>query len=325
MYQPTTDSMAMALMFLTMGCWGSWANTQKLAPNWRMELFYCDYIWGLLFASILLGVTLGAVDTSPVAFWQEWHHASTEAKVTAVLAGIIFNVGNFLLIAAIVFVGMGVAFPIALGIAVSLGTVLNYWMVPKGNPTLLGLGVLAIIIAIAFDAKAYQKLPGAKISAHAKKGFIMALISGVLLASFYPLLVQAMSVPQALGPYTVVTWFAIGAALCHMLVHRVLLRVPLQAPIFQAGTYMRGTLRQHMAGILGGLLWTMGMVFNLIAANRAGPAVAFALGQGATLVATIWGVFVWREFKGAEVKGLLTCMFASYILGLTLIGIAQQF
>jgi glucose uptake protein len=76
-----------------------------------------------------------------------------------------------------------------------------------------------------------------------------------------------------------------------------------------------------MVGVLGGLIWGVGNSLNLIAAGKAGTAISYGLGQGATLVAALWGVFIWKEFKYAPkgTDGFITAMFLFFIAGLGLL------
>jgi len=79
-------------------------------------------------------------------------------------------------------------------------------------------------------------------------------------------------------------------------------------------------LKEHLTGILGGMIWCTGMTFSIIAAGKAGYAISYGLGQGATLVAALWGVFIWKEFKGSKgTSGLLIAMFALFLAGLGMI------
>ena len=53
---------AVALCVVTMVCWGSWANTQKLTgKEWRFQLFYWDYSIGVFLLALALALTAGAL------------------------------------------------------------------------------------------------------------------------------------------------------------------------------------------------------------------------------------------------------------------------
>ena len=85
--------------------------------------------------------------------------------------------------------------------------------------------------------------------------------------------------------------------------------------------FRNGNTRLHLSGILGGIIWCVGMFLSILSSDIAGPAISYGLSQGATMVAAAWGVFIWKEFKDAP-KGtnqLIYAMFAFFIIGLTLI------
>jgi glucose uptake protein len=90
------------------------------------------------------------------------------------------------------------------------------------------------------------------------------------------------------------------------------------APVTYRDYFSKGNARLHLIGILGGAIWNMGMSFNILAGTAAGPALSYGLGQGATLIGALWGVFVWKEFKGAPAgtNRLLAAMFLFYVAGL---------
>ena len=152
-------STAIVFCIVTMLCWGSWANTQKLsASTWRFELFYWDYVFGILILSLLFAFTLGSNGSSGRAFLADLQQADTSNLFSAMLGGIIFNLANILLVAAIAIAGMSVAFPVGIGIALVLGVLVNYIDKPEGNALLLFGGVALIALAILLNASAYRKL-----------------------------------------------------------------------------------------------------------------------------------------------------------------------
>jgi glucose uptake protein len=314
MYLPETEMSGFALMFVTMLCWGSWANTQKLA-NWRFELFYWDYVFSVLVMSIVFAFTLGSMGHSGLNFLQDLAQADHMNFYSAMLGGVVFNIGNLLLVGAIALAGMAVAFPVGIGIALLMGTTLNYLIKPQGDFVYLSIGVGLILAAVLFDAIAYKKV--AKSKSSSLKGIIVSVLAGVLIGLFYPLVARSMEGAGALGPYTAMVFFCIGVFICNIPLNAYLMRKPLHGTPVKMSGYFNATRKQHLLAWLGGFIWCTGMVLNLVSAQQAGPAIAYAFGQGATLVAAVWGVFVWREFKG--VKGVnywLALMFTCYILGL---------
>jgi glucose uptake protein len=312
-------------MFLSMLCWGSWANTQKIDKRWRFELFYWDYMWGVLACALLFGVTLGTKSpAAPDSFFRNLCAASPRSLVEAFFGGVIFNLGNLLLVAAISVAGMAVAFPIGAGLALVIGAVINYIISPKGNPVLLFGGIALICIAVVLDAMAYRGLPGgAKAST---KGVGLSLACGVAVGLFYPLVAKALTGPNHLGPYTVYFVFALGAAISNFPMNYGLMRRPVNGEPLRVKDYFKGHASLHAWGILGGAIWGIGTIANFVASYvpMIGPATSLSLGEGNTMISAIWGIFVWKEFHGAgnRVKGLLAIMFLFFVLGLSCIALA---
>jgi len=328
MFIPQVYAVALALMVLSMLSWGSWANTQKLARNWRFELFYWDYVWGILLCSILIGVTFGRTDPSSAdSFFRNFPTASVSNLIYAFVGGAVFNLANLLLVAAIAVAGLAVAFPIGIGLALVIGSVLNYIITPKGNPLLLFGGIALVCIAILLDALAYRKLSGnVQVST---KGIVLSLLCGVGMGLFYPFVAKTLKGDGHLGPYTVAWVFALGVLVSNFPLNYAFMRRPVNGPPVAFRDYFAGTGRLHFLGVLGGAIWGVGTISNFVAsyAQMVGPATSYALGQGATMISAIWGVFVWKEFRGAgsPVKRLLALMFVFFVLGLVSVALAPVF
>ena len=325
MFIPAVYAVALSMIVLSMICWGSWANTQKLCKSWRVELFYWDYVWGILLMALILGFTLGrTAPASPDSFIQNLRAADGHHLLLAFLGGIVFNLGNFLIVAAIAIAGMAVAFPIGVGLALVIGSVLNYMITPKGNVLMLFGGISLVCIAMAVDAVAYRR--HAKDQSVSMKGIVLSVLGGVVMGLFYPFIAKAIKGENHLGPYTVAFVFALGILVSNLPVNYVLMRRPVSGPPVSVGHYFRGAGAWHFWGIFGGMFWMAGTIFNFVAsyAQMVGPAASYALGQGSTMVGTIWGVFVWKEFKGADAatKRLLALMFALFIIGLVCVALA---
>lgn len=325
MFMPQVYAVALAMMILSMLCWGSWANSYKLCKSWRFELFYWDYVWGILLIALLIGCTLGRTDpASPDSFFRNLTVADTRHFLYAILGGVIFNVANILLVAAIEIAGLAVAFPIGIGLALVIGSALNYIITPKGNPLLLFGGIALVCVAIVLDALAYRKLtPDLKVTT---KGIVLSLMAGVGIGFFYPFIAKALVGENHLGPYTVMFVFALGILACTIPVNYAFMRRPVSGPPVEMGAYFSGRGAVHLWGVLGGMVWGVGTTCNFVAsyAQMVGPATSYALGQGATMVSAIWGVFVWKEFRGAgpEAKRFLALMFVFFIAGLTCVALA---
>ncbi len=310
--------------------WGSWANTQKLAgrTKWPFELYYWDYAIGLLLFSIVFMFTAGSTGAFGMPALDNLKLASSDSILKAVESGVLFNVANILLVVAIDAAGMSVAFPVGIGLALIIGTVTAYTQQPKGNAPILFAGVAFVLAAMILSAAAYRKLPRANTGSWGK-GMLFAVIAGCLMGFFYPQLMRSLSpgfnsapiVPGKLTPYTALFFFSLGVVGSNIVVNSIFMRAAGRT----YSEYFAGTLRLHSLGILGGAIWMLALGLNVIASGIAGPAISYALGQGATLIAAIWGVVIWKEFRAAPsgTMPLVSMMFAGYVLGLLLIGFAS--
>jgi len=323
--------LAVALCIVTMLCWGSWANTQKLASKeWRFQLFYWDYAVGVLLLSLLLAFTLGSSGSGGRGFLADLQQAEPKWLGSAFLGGVIFNLSNILLVAAIDIAGLAVAFPVGVGLALVLGVITTYLATHQGNVHMLALGVAAIVIAIILDGLAYRRLAagGQKTPA---KGIVISVAAGLLMGWFYSFVAQAMGTidpgtreltPGRLSPYTAIVLFSAGLLLSNFIWNSIMMVKPFSGPpVAFADYFTKGNIRLHLIGILGGMIWNLGMAFSIIASTKAGAALAYGLGQGATMIGAFWGVFIWKEFKDAPpgTNKFLAAMFAFYLLGLAIL------
>ncbi len=327
MFVPQSYSLAVVLCLVTMLCWGSWGNTQKMAgKSWRFELFYWDYVIGILLFSLVLGFTLGSIGENGRSFTNDLAQADSKDILNAFLGGVIFNASNILLVAAMAIAGMAVAFPVGVGIALALGVIINYIATPKGNPVILFTGLILIICAIIIDAVAYKKHSTSqqKVSG---KGILLSVAAGVLMSLFYRFVASSMAgdfmTPEAgkLTPYSAVFCFAIGVLISNFLFNYILMKRPFEGNPLTFRDYAKGSTGVHLTGVLGGIIWNIGMSMSILASGKAGFAISYGLGQGATLIAALWGVFIWKEFKGAskQVNTLILLMFLAYMAGLALL------
>jgi glucose uptake protein len=326
MYQPEAYSAALLFMVTSMLCWGSWANTMKLTPGYSFQLFYWDYVIGVVAGTVAWGLTLGSMGGGGQAFIQDIRSASPTHIVFALAGGAVFNLANLLLVAAIEVAGLAVAFPLGIGIALVLGVLLNYVLQPQGNTLLLFGGVLLVVLAIVLDAMAYRRREKEHL-AISRRGIQISIACGILMGTFYPLVTKAVTGPGSLEPYGVAFVFALGTALCAIPVNYLFMRRPLTgtAPVSMAN-YAAAPKSFHLWGIVGGFIWSTGAVFNFVASHAqiVGPAISYAIGQGATMVSAIGGVFVWREFADApeSSRRLIPLMFLFFVGGLAAIAMA---
>jgi glucose uptake protein len=319
--------LAVVFCVITMLCWGSWANTQKLAgKRWRFELFYWDYVFGVMLMALIFAFTLGSSGQLGRSFLADLSQAESANLGWAFLGGVVFNAANILLVAAIAIAGMSVAFPVGIGLALIVGVLVNYLAKPAGNPMILFLGVACITVAILVDALAYRRLPGQRAGV-GTKGLVLSVLCGLLMGTFYLCVAQSMSEnfqnleAGKLSPYTAMVFFSLGILVSNFPFNTVIMAKPFVGEPLSLAEYFKGTAQDHLWGVVGGCIWAVGMTFSIIAAEKAGFPISYGLGQGATMVAACWGVFIWREFREAPpgTNRLLGVMFAAFVVGLAMI------
>ena len=344
MILPQTYAATLFLMVLSMLCWGSWANAYKMAGKWRFELFYFDYAIGLLITAVVVALTAGSMGFDGFSLMDDLMHAGKHQWFFGLLGGVVFNLANMLLMAAIAVAGMAVAFPVGIGLALIIGVVLNYLIKPAGNPALLFGGCVLVLVAIVVDATAYNllgKLRHEKLAraGQAKstrrptsfKGVVLALVGGLLMGSFFPLLEKGKEGETGLGPYSIALLFAIGVFLSTFVFNLFFMNLPVEGEPLELTAIFTSKPKQHLLGLLGGAIWCVGGIASFVAASapaeiHVGPAISYAMGQGATLISTLWGLLVWKEFADADtkVKSLVVIMLALFAIGLTMIALAPQ-
>jgi glucose uptake protein len=315
MFIPQSAGLALLLMILCAACWGSWANTYKLTKGVRFELFYWDYAIGIFVMAVILALTLGSSPGGPDAFLNNLNQAGSTRILLAMLGGAVFNIANILLVAAIAMAGLAVAFPVSIGTALVLGTILTYLVQRTGNSLLLFLGVAMALIAIVADALAYKELGGGKLQLE-RKSLVVSIVSGLLMGSWSPFTAASMAEGEGqLTPYTSTVFFTLGALLSTVPFNLYFMKKPLVGEPVTFGGYFEGGMGWHLLGLLGGFVWSLGTALNLIAGRAVGFAAAYAIGQSAPMVAALWGIFVWKEFEGAPAKATtyLALMFLFYI------------
>ena len=326
MFVPSTFAVALLMTIFSTICWGSFANTFKGTKNYRFELYYWDYGLGIFLIALLLALTMGSFAGGPAAFLANMRAADGMNLFYAAVGGFIFNIANVLLIAGIEIVGLAVAFPLSIGIALAEGAVLAYALQPKGNAVLLGIGVLMSLVAVILVGKAYGALRTGG-EAVSRKGVIVCVISGLLMGTWAPFVTLAMTRgAHTLTPYTTTVFLTLGAFICCFVFNIILMRKPIIGTPVAGRDYFRTSGKYHALGLLGGAIWGIGIAFNLVAGSVVGVSISYAIGQASPMVACLWGVFVWKEFRGAnaKAKGYLAAMFAAYVLAIILIASAHS-
>ena len=317
-----------------MVCWGSWSNTQKLAAKtWRFELFYWDFVLGLVLTALLWGFTAGSFGEQGRTFTEDLSQADSHSIFYAMLGGAVWNLGNLLLVAAIAVAGMSVAFPIGGGLAWLGGIIFNFIIEAKGGAeikslptTMLFAGVAVIFIAIVLTMLAYKKLASQQ-KKPSMAGIVLSVLAGLFIAFFYGFVVKSLDPVLVtggagnLGPYSGVLFFTLGAFLTTFIFNPFFMAKPVEGPPVAIKQYFTGNMKTHLIGVLGGLIWASGMVVSFMAVGAGDPAVSYALSNAAPVVAILWGVFVWKEFRGAPkgTNSLLAIMFFLFLVGLVVI------
>src|SRR5258707_7184805 len=324
MFTPHSLAVALFMMITSAICWGSWANTYKGVKNYRFELFYWDYAVGIFLVSLILALTMGSTGHDASSFLNNVPSADTNNIVSTMIGGAIFNLANLLLVAAIDMAGLAIAFPVSIGIALVVGVISSYAIQPKGNAAFLGAVLVCAFIAVVLDGKADGSLAiaGRNVS---KKSIVVCVVSGVLMGLWAPFVARAMTNGNTLGPYSIAVFLTLGTLLSCLIWNIYFMKKPLVGePVSFAG-FFSGPISGHALGLLGGFIWGIGMVLNLVAASFTGVAISYAIGQSAPMVAALWGVLVWKEFAGAnrQAKTYLALMFLFYIFAILLVAKAN--
>jgi glucose uptake protein len=324
MFTPSSLSIALLMMITSAVCWGSWANTYKVVKGYRFELFYWDYAVGIFLVSLALALTMGSTGHDSSSFLSNVQHAGASNIASAMVGGAIFNLANLLLVAAIDLAGLSVAFPVAIGIALVVGVVLNYFLQPKGSAALLAAGVVCALIAVILDGKAYSHLKRAA-SGTSRKSIVLCVVSGTLMGLWSPFSTYAMTRGQSLTPYSGTVFLTLGALLSCFVWNLYFMKHPIVGEPVSLSGFFGGPASGHLLGLLGGAIWGTGTVFNLTAGKLTGQAISYAIGQSAPMVAALWGVLAWHEFagSGSRAKVYLGLMFVFYGLAILLVAKAN--
>ncbi len=323
MFIPHSLGIALLMMITSAICWGSWANTYKGVKNYRFELFYWDYAVGIFFISLVLALTMGSSGHDDLSFLNNVRLADNSNIFWTMVGGAIFNLANLLLVAGIDMAGLAVALPVAIGIALVVGTVLSYSLQPKGNLVFLGLGVLCALVAVIFDGKAFGSLTGARSAS--RKSIIICIVSGVLMGLWNPFVAYGATRGNALTPYSSCVFLTLGALLSCFIWNIYFMKKPLVGDPVSFGGFFSAAGSGHWLGLLGGVVWGIGTVFNVVAGKSTSFAISYAIGQSAPMVGALWGIFAWKEFEGggAKSKTFLSFMFVFYVLAILLVARAS--
>jgi glucose uptake protein len=319
--------LAVFLCAVAMICWGSWQNTQNLiGKSWRFEHYYWDFSFGILLFALLMAFTFGSIGSEGRSFIPDLNQADPRNLLSAAIGGVIWNMGTLLLVAAISVAGMSVAFPIGGGIGWTLGILINYIGKPEGNPAFLFGGTAFIVLAIIMSMQSYKKL-AANQRKPTLKGIVLAILAGLCIAFFYRFVASSLATDFSpadagkISSYTAVVFFSVGALICTAIFNPIFMAKPVQDEPVKIKEWFEASSRTHLLGMLGGAIWCVGNSVSFMSVGAASPAISYGLSNSAPVVAALWGIFVWKEFKDAP-KGtnlLLSLMFAFYLAGLVFI------
>jgi glucose uptake protein len=351
MILPASSLASLLLLVLALVCWGSWANSQRLVFKWRFELFYYDFALGMAVCILIATFTLGTMNTQDLSFSDNFMIAGYRKMAFAMAAGVLVNLANMLLVASISLSGMAVSFPLSFGMALIVTSVTNFIGNPLAdNAALLFGGVVLVLAAMLVNAIAYRSHVDALAAATksgpmldprtklpvrtpiAARGMLLSILSGIALGFFLPLVDMSRYGEGGVGPYGLAALAAIGMFFSTLLYVPFFINFPVQGEPVQVRNYFKGAKKQHFWGIFGGFLWAVGLLAALVAgaappAALIGPALTTGLLQAVPILAALWGLLAWQEFKGATqgVKLLMFGMIVLYLAGLTLVALAPVY
>jgi glucose uptake protein len=337
MILPGSYAAVLILLIAGMVGWGTWANLFKAAGGkWRFELFYFDFAIGVLLAAMLIALTAGSLGFDGFSFADDLRLAGKRQDLFGFVAGVVFNLGNMLLLGAVSITGMAVAFPAGMGCALIVAALWNFALNPGVNPILILTGAAVVAGSIVFDILAFKTWSAARLKAQAQavtgktkrrkstlKGVFISLVGGLLLGSFAPLIEMGRAGENGLGPYSIGFIFAVGVVFSTFVFNLFLMNLPLQGQPIEMAEYFRVKLQRHGLGILGGILWYVGLIASLVGgrvegAARVGAPIGYALAQGGIVIAALCGLFLWRELPDANssVRIRLGLMFLLLLTGI---------
>jgi glucose uptake protein len=351
MILPATTLASLLLLFLTLFCWGSWANTQKLVFKWRFELYYYDFAVGAAIAILIAVYTLGSANPQELTVSDNMMIAGYRKMAYAIATGLVVNLANIMLVAAISLSGMAVAFPTTFGVGLIVMSISNLLgNQASNNVALLFGGVVLLLTAVLADIFAYRSYldflatqsksgpvlnPGTRLPVrppNAYLGIILSAVGGIAWGFFFPLIDMSRSGENGVGPYGQAGLIGAGIFFSTLLYVPFFVNFPVQGEAVQVRSYFKGAKRQHFWGIFGGIIWGIGLVAVLVEGAaptpvKTGPVLSSALIYGAPILATLWGLLVWHEFKGApqSVKMLQLGMIVLFLAGMLLIALAPVY
>jgi len=337
MILPGSYTVALILLILGMLGWGLWANLFKAAGGkWRFELFYFDFAIGVFIAALVVALTFGSLGFDGFSFRDDLQLAGKRQDVFAFGAGIIFNLGNMLLLAGVSVTGMTLAFPACLGCALVFAALWDFVLNPGGNIGVQSVGMIAIVLAIVFAVLAFRTMADLRFKVQGEsgagkprrrkssgKGLALSLSGGIMLGSFMPLVQLASASEIGLGPYSLGVIFSVGIVFSTFVFNLFFMNLPVQGKPVEITEYFRAKLPRHGLGLIGGVVWYAGLVAVLVRGRFEGtakvaPLISHAIPATSVLIAALSGYFLWKEYEGADfsVKVRLGLMFVLLAAGI---------
>jgi glucose uptake protein len=342
MILPPSYVFTLALILAGMLCWGSWASLYKATGKLRFELFYFDFMFGLVVAALLFAFTLGSMGFDGFSFMDDVLHAGKKQDLIGAIAGGVFNLGNMLLLAAVAEAGMAVAFPVGIGVAIVVGSTWRFFLTGGENAVVWLAGALVVAAGVGVAGAAYRLYRLSRVDELVRtgqqkttrrtantRGIPIAVFAGLILGSYFPLVTKAMDPEIGVGPYSMGVMFAVGVFASTFLFNLFFMNLPISGQPLEIFEYFKVSRRDHLYGFLAGVLWLVGFDGSLVAGAAegkatVGPAISYGLLQGAVVIAAIWGLTVWKEYKEADarIRSLLMVMLALFVCGIGLIAVA---
>ncbi len=329
---------------VAMLCWGSWANLQRMTGKWRYELFYWDFSLGVFLVALLAAFTLGSMNSKELTF-QELLLISSYHKIAfGLAAGLVLNLANLLMVAALSVAPLSVVFPVSLGVGLVVGV--GWSLFPIEGSLLLPLGgAAAVLVAVVVSAFTYgtyveqQRMvkkpltpdprtptPKALAAPTAAKGVALSVISGLAMGMAAPLLASSTVGEDGLSTYAAGLFVAIATLVSTVVFSPFFLAFAVHGSPVELRAYFKGSGRQHLLGLLAGGLWISGLIASLASGGtgatvQAGPVATKAFAEGSVVLASLWGWLAWREFAGSgyRIRTLLTAMLILWGVGAAMI------
>ena len=243
-----------------------------------------------------------------------------------------------LLVAALSMAEMSVVFPIGMGVALVIGLVLNFLGNEDANRIFLLAGAALVIVAVVLASMAFSEHSTAKLLEAMRAGktkstkkviswkaVILCFFGGIVLGSFFPLIVLGQTGENGLGPYSIGWVFAMGVLVSTFVFNLFFMNLPVQGRAIDMTDFFKARFSLHLKGLIGGILMYVAVIAAFVAARAEGaahvqPFISYGLGQIGIVIAALWGILRWKEFADAspKVKSELGFMLVLLVVGIGL-------